>query len=488
MQGAYLFQINNFTLLKYNDMSRSFKYLALCTVALLFVFTACTTPKILFSVAGGKQLSEESDLVMVSRDEKTLPGKNDLKLKEGDQITIAEGVDGTGIRTFYTVSTVHGPATLVLSKDFLEQKDGTVLHDALRGKLLIPEMSIAHEGAAYLVAIQEKTIELIVFDGRILVSSTQANPPWKPFFVESHQRRKIWRDGRLAPNQPLGPDDLNHWIDSENQLLKAGNSTTRMVPGVITLPSVDAEALIASAGFPVSLQYLEEGEGELGTITKQEPRAGRRVKSGQQVVIYERSRPVIVPDVLGLSLGAAINKLQDLGLEGHEAGRTITRRVDSHLVNTQIPAAGEMTAAGSSVALSIEAVSVMVPNIIGMSISSASQALGVLKLEVDSTYYVLNFEGEPKVISQAPLENSYVIPGSAVKVWRQALGFEVPNVVRQTLLEATEKLTNEGFAIGETKLKSSDSVAKNLIISQEPAAGAISGKDVPVKLIISKGK
>lgn len=349
-------------------------------------------------------------------------------------------------------------------------------------------MSIDHEGAAYLVAIQEKTIELIVFDGRILVSSTQANPPWKPFFVESQQRRKIWRDGRLAPNQPLGPDDLNHWIDSENQLLKAGNSTTRMVPSVITLPSVDAEALVASAEFPVSLQYLEEGEGELGTITKQEPRAGRRVKSGQQVVIYERSRPVIVPDVLGLSLGAAINKLQDLGLEGHEAGRTITRKVDPHLVNTQIPAAGEMTAAGSSVALSIEAVSVMVPNIIGMSISSASQALGVLKLEVDSTYYVLNFEGEPKVISQTPLENTYVIPGSVVKVWRQALGFEVPNVVRKTLLEATEKLTNEGFAIGETKLKSSDSVAKNLIISQEPAAGAISGKDVPVKLIISKGR
>ena len=130
----------------------------------------------------------------------------------------------------------------------------------------------------------------------------------------------------------------------------------------------------------------------------------------------------------------------------------------------------------------------MVPNIIGMSISSASQALGVLKLEVDSTYYVLNFEGEPKVISQTPLENTYVIPGSVVKVWRQALGFEVPNVVRKTLLEATEKLTNEGFAIGETKLKSSDSVAKNLIISQEPAAGAISGKDVPVKLIISKGR
>lgn len=78
-------------------------------------------------------------------------------------------------------------------------------------------------------------------------------------------------DGRLAPNQPLGPDDLNHWIDSENQLLKAGNSTTRMVPSVITLPSVDAEALVASAEFPVSLQYLEEGEGELGTITKQEP-------------------------------------------------------------------------------------------------------------------------------------------------------------------------------------------------------------------------
>jgi beta-lactam-binding protein with PASTA domain len=469
-------------------MTRTIKYLSNCIIVLLVVFAACTPPKVLFSVVEGKPLDDKSEAVLINRGDKKLPGKKNLKLEAGDIVQIADSVDGTGIRSFNTVSTVHGPATLVVAKDYLEQKSGIALHEATRGKLLIPDMSILHEGAAYLVVIEEKTIDLIVFDGRILVSPGMPNPPWKPFYVESRQRRKIWRDGRLAPNQPLGPDDLNTWIDNENQLLMAGQSSTRMVPCVLTLPAADAEGLVAAAEFPVNHLFTQEGEDELGAITKQAPSGGRRVKAGNAVAIYERARPVVVPNVFGLSFGAAKDLLEKAGLAVEEIGETITRSVEPGMVNTQKPSADVLIAEGSTITLTIEAVSVAVPGIIGMTVEDAGKTLGALTLAVDSTQYDVAYSGLPKVIAQSPLPNTFVLPESVVKVRRLAQGFVVPNVVGKTSLDATNALTAQGFQIGASATKTSDSVAAGLVVSQVPAAGSVSGKEIPVILTISKGK
>jgi len=470
-------------------MSRSLNLIASFFFVLLFVFSSCTSPRVLFSVADGKQLGDESEQVLVKRDKGDLPAKKNLKLKEGDVIQINDGVDGTGVRTFQTVSTVHGPATLVVTKDYLEQQSGTVMHNASSGKLLIPGMSIDHEGAAYVVAIEEETIDIVVFDGQILVSSTATNPPWKPFFVNSRQRRKVWRNGNLAPNQPQRPNDLNRWIDAENQLLKAGNSPYRMVPSVVTLPSEDAKGLVASANFPFTLKFTDEGteDDELGTITKQEPAAGKRVNATQNISIFERSRPVEVPNVFGLSPGKAISVLRNAGLKGVETERTITLSVEPNLVNGQTPVAGTFAAEGATVSITVEAVSVKVPNIVGLSTDNPSRTLGELKLEIAGTDYDLDHTGAPKVISQDPAANTYAIPGSIVKVGRIAKGFKVPKITGLTDLDAKKTLSDNGFPVGEMKQKKSDDVAKGKVISQDPAAGAVSGKEVPVNYVISKG-
>lgn len=490
MQGEYLFLTKQFH--KMNNQLTMMRILPKFTFILILFALLCTScnkaPKVLFTVAEGKQLNDKDKQVMVDRGSKSIAGKKKLKLKSGDVINISEGVDGTGIRTYNTVSTVHGASTLVVSKSYLEQKSGTAVHNAKGGKLLVPNMAIDHKGASYLMSIEEETINIIVFDGEILVSSTAANPKWKPFSVKARQQRKIWRDGRLAPNRPLQPDDINRWISSENQLLIAGGSKNRMVPSVITLPSEDAKGLISAAQFPVSLQYTEEGEGELGTISKQEPRAGQRIKSDKRVTIYERARPVIVPDVLGLSLGAAQKKLENVGLKGHDAGRTITRSMDPHLVNTQKPSAGEFLAEGSSVALNIEAVAVKVPNITGLSVQDASIALKGMKLETEGTNYDLNYKEAPKVVGQNPAANTFAVAGSTVKVVLQVQGFKVPDLVGMTLGEATEKITENNFTVGKTKEKKSDKIEKGLIISQNPAAGLARGKNTQIILTISKGK
>ncbi|MFK7809917.1 MAG: PASTA domain-containing protein [Saprospiraceae bacterium] len=433
-------------------------------------------------------MSSKSKLVQLERGTKKIAGKKKLRFKSGDVLQIPEGVDGAGIRTFNTVSTVHGPSTLVVAKSYLEQKSGAAIHNAKEGKLIVPGLTIDHKGASYLVSIEEKTIDIIVFNGEILVTSTVANPKWKPFFVKDRQQRKIWRDGRLAPNRPLRPDDLNRWIATENQLLRAGGDKNRMVPSVITLPSEDAKGLIAAAQFPVTLDFTQEGDGELGTISKQEPRAGQRVKSDKQVVIYERSRPVVVPDVYGLSLGAAQKKLENVGLKGHDAGKTITRGVEPGMVNLQKPAAGKTAGEGSSIALNIEAVAVKVPDLRGLSIADANAALKGLKLETESTNYDLDYNGTPQVVGQTPSVDNYAVAGSVVKVIVQQKGYKVPNLVGLTPNAATKKIEDANLAVGKIKEKKSDKIAKGLIVSQNPVAGLARGKGTKVELTISKGK
>lgn len=469
-------------------MSYSKNIRSLLIIGFTILLFSCSTPKILFSVSQGKQLDKDTREVLVNRGGKELSGKKDLKLKEGDVININNSVQGTSIKSFQTFTTVHGSSTLVVNKENLEQKSGTAIHEAKEGKLIIPDISISHAGASYLVVIEEKTIELIVFDGQILVSPTLAKPAWKPFNLKSRQRKKIWRDGRLSPNQPLTPDDLNKWINSENKILKDGNSNSRMIPSVITLPSEDAKGLVSSSDFSVSLKYTEEGDGQLGTITVQQPKGGRRVDAKTSVTIYERSRQVKIPEVLGMSYGAAKYALEEAGLKVRNGGETITRSVPENKINSQKPFAGELAAEGSTVTINVEAVAVKVPIIVDQSVEQARKTLEGLKLEIVNSNYDLNYNGTPKVISQEPKQGTYVLPFSTVKVGRQVKGFQVPDVTGLTESKATSTIIEAELSVGQTIYKKSEKVEKGLVISQSLKEGSLTEKGTKVILTISSGK
>jgi beta-lactam-binding protein with PASTA domain len=260
-----------------------------------------------------------------------------------------------------------------------------------------------------------------------------------------------------------------------------------MVPSVVTLPSVDAKGLVESAEFPVSLEYREEGEGELGTIVLQEPSSGRRIALKETITIYERSRLVVVPSVLKMSLGAAKDSLLKVGLKVTEAGESYTGQTEPYMVNTQNPIAGKFAAEGSSVELTLEGIPATVPNITNMSVEEAKIALGSsLELKISRTNYDIGYTGEPKVISQVPPATTKVLAGSAVTVVRQAQGFEVPDVVKMTSAKATETLSATGLEIGPSVQKKSGRPLGE-VIAQNPKAGKVIGKDEKVILTVSNG-
>ena len=66
--------------------------------------------------------------------------------------------------------------------------------------------------------------------------------------------------------------------------------------------------------------------------------------------------------------------------------------------------------------------------------------------------------------------------------------FEVPDVVGETLADATAILNANCFVVGAVTEECSDDIPKGCVISQDPAAGAVAIGLSPVDLVISSGR
>jgi serine/threonine-protein kinase len=93
------------------------------------------------------------------------------------------------------------------------------------------------------------------------------------------------------------------------------------------------------------------------------------------------------------------------------------------------------------------------------------------------------------VFLQSPEANSQVDKSSTIYlVVSKGSGVQVPNVVGLNITDATAQLTNAGIGTVNITYQNSDDFAKDTVISQDIAPGAILEPPVTINLIISKGK
>jgi cell division protein FtsI (penicillin-binding protein 3) len=116
------------------------------------------------------------------------------------------------------------------------------------------------------------------------------------------------------------------------------------VPDVTNLQSAVAEEVLEHDGFDVE----GAGDGEGMVVVAQSPAAGSRVRPGTTVRLTVeaaagRKNADGIPDVRGLSIRRAVNRLTAAGFDVTVSG--------SGIVTAQSPAAGQMAAAGTCVAL-----------------------------------------------------------------------------------------------------------------------------------------
>jgi YVTN family beta-propeller protein len=205
-------------------------------------------------------------------------------------------------------------------------------------------------------------------------------------------------------------------------------ASTVSVPNVIGLTQAAATAAITTVKLTLgSVTQQSSSTVAQGLVISESPAAGTSVNGGSAVslVISSGAQTLIVPNIVGLSTGAALATLQSAGFSLGNTLNTPSSTVPIGEIVSQLPAAA-------------------------------------------TTYTVTT--------GLVPVVNVYVSSGSAV-----------PNLAGLSQTAASAALTAVNLKVGSVTQQSSSTVAQGLVISESPAAGTSVSGGSAVNLVISSG-
>ncbi len=144
---------------------------------------------------------------------------------------------------------------------------------------------------------------------------------------------------------------------------------------------------------------------------------------------------------------------------------------------------------GEDVSIETSAQMTTVPNVVGMSVAEASDALTKAGLTAKATYKESTDYDKDYIVSQDIEANTQVQSGTVLNLVVSSgkiVGVTVPDVVGMTEAEAKVMLENEGFSM-QKQLAESDSVEKGNVISQNPLGATTAAKGSAITVVISSG-
>jgi len=198
-----------------------------------------------------------------------------------------------------------------------------------------------------------------------------------------------------------------------------------------------------------------------------------------------------MPNVVGQPASSAISTLQHDGLT---IGAS-TQKVDAQKAGTVLatnPVAGKSVKKGDSVSLSVSsgpsARTVVVPNVVGQSLTTAEALLQAANLGY-RVRLVQSTQPANSVISQSPSANASARTGTQVQlsVSNPGATTPVPNVVSDTPAQAGSALAGAGLQVGNTTQACSNSIGNGLVSASNPGAGTTVAKNASVALSVSTG-
>lgn len=201
---------------------------------------------------------------------------------------------------------------------------------------------------------------------------------------------------------------------------------------------------------------------------------------------------VPVPDVVNKPLAEATATLEAAGFQIGKTESAFDTNIEAGSIISQSPKAGEEEAKGSKVNLVISqgTEQVNVPNVEGKTLSEATQILTREGFVVGDTTEEYDEEtAAGKVVSQNPAANAKAAKGSEVKIVLSKGKEEetVPDIEGKSLEAARAAVEGVGLKLAQSGEGYSDSIAKDCVISQSPAAGSKVAKESTVSYVISLG-
>ncbi|MFF1515664.1 Stk1 family PASTA domain-containing Ser/Thr kinase [Streptomyces sp. NPDC058305] len=230
------------------------------------------------------------------------------------------------------------------------------------------------------------------------------------------------------------------------------------VPPVLTQTEGQARDHLKDAGLDVKrVEHAYSDTVKRGSVISTDPGVGERIRDNDAVTLTVSDGPktVKVPDLSGVALAKARAQLKDAGLAAGMVTREVSEDVPRGSVISTDPDTGTSRHAGSAIALVVSKGSpVEVPDVTGSSVEDARAELEDAGLKVKIATQQVNSEFDKgQVAQQSPNPEHEAATGDTVTltVSKGPEMIEVPDVVGDSVNDATQKLKDAGFEVDEDR-------------------------------------
>lgn len=259
------------------------------------------------------------------------------------------------------------------------------------------------------------------------------------------------------------------------------------VPQLLNKPLGQARNLLAQSDLKVgTVERRITGKAVAESVIDQQPAAGKIVPEKTLVNLVVEEESVLVPNVQGLNKNQAMSILSSGRLTVNRWEEQITGRQPPHTILQQNPGPGTRVRPGTGVTLVEEAVSVVVPNLVGYQQSNALGILGQNTLvQGPVTEQITGRQPAGTILSQHPPAGQRVRPDSQVQLSIEAQSVIVPSLVNLHRNVAQSTLNNLNLRIGRISEELRDQVNDNTVVSQSPPAGQRVALQTPIEITVA---
>jgi eukaryotic-like serine/threonine-protein kinase len=207
---------------------------------------------------------------------------------------------------------------------------------------------------------------------------------------------------------------------------------------------------------------------------------------GKSLFDSNNPKSVAMPTVKGMTQAAAEKELTGLGLKVNvDEGNDDTQPKGS--VFDQSPEANTSLKVGQTVTIkvSLGVAEVVVPNLVGLSVDTATQQLRDAGLELGNPKYVASDQTRNLITKSTPKAGKTVAKGSTVDVEVASGQNTVPDVKGKSNTEASSILENAGFTPKEMPRETTDT-APGTVVDQTPAGKKLARLGSTVTIFVAQ--
>ena len=308
-------------------------------------------------------------------------------------------------------------------------------------------------------------------------------------YVEEEEVTDKYLPGTVILQQPLSGTKVDEKTKIRVKISKKLEEV--VIPDLAGLTEEEATKVLMAKELKLKVSGSQHSDIEKGLIISQDPPAGEKGAKNSQVAVVTSSGQdmITVPDVTGLTLGQAREKLKEINLtlkleEGQVA------EDDSILIETQSPPSGDKIPSGGTIQVTLKEAQVMttVPNLLGKLLFDAKNDLTGRDLTVGIVTESPSDEVPGTVLQQDPESGTQVTSKTSVNLVVAKIkdsNVTVPDLKGMAVSTAMGELEKLKLKTGSV-LPRASSEKKGSVISQDPPAGTGVSEGTAVNLEISQ--